>query len=459
VALNVRRISEKSLAAHGESRLRLLTIVRLRWFAILGQIMTVCGVWFWLGFSLPIGYCLAFIALSAWLNVFLAIRFPGRHRLGQMFATAILAYDILQLAGLLYLTGGIENPFAMLIVAPVTVSAATLPPRNTILLGLAAAGATALIAVAHYPLPWEHGIAFELPFVYKSGLLAAVLSTMAFLGLYGWRLAKESREMMAALAATEFVLAREQKLHALDDLAAAAAHELGTPLSTIVLIAKELERDAAGNAAFSEDLALLRGQAQRCREILRKLTKRQDGADPLVGRVGVRELIEEAASPYRSLGKTIEIHARPAPRTSLATAREPMGERRPGMIYGLGNIIENAVEFAAARVDVLAEWTGESLNIVVTDDGPGFPPELIDTIGEPYVTKRGPMGASKRGKSRGLGLGVFIAKTLLERSGASVALENKAPPARGAVVRVAWGRRNFEARTRQPESAAAAAPP
>ncbi len=227
-----------------ESRLRLQTAVRLRWFGVAGQLATVSYVYFGLGFNFDIGMCLALIALTAWLNVFFRLRYSMRTRLGTTFATALLAYDIVQLAALLYLTGGIENPFVFLIVAPVTVSAATLPPRNTIALGVLAAAATSLLVFWYRPLPWFTYGGFELPTLYNVGVLASVLAGMIFLALYVWRLAKEARQMSDALAATEMVLAREQQLHALDGLAAAAAHELGTPLSTIAVVAKELARAA-----------------------------------------------------------------------------------------------------------------------------------------------------------------------------------------------------------------------
>src|SRR5262252_6881510 len=239
------------------SRLRLQTAVRLRWFGVIGQLVTVGVVYLVLGFALPLGICLAFIALSAWLNVFLRIRFPARTRLSTGFATSLLAYDILQLAALLFLTGGTDNPFIFLLVAPVTVSAATLPPRNTIALGLLGALATILLLFYRLPLPWHRTAEFDPPMLYNVGLLASVLSGMMFLALYAWRLAKESRQMADALAATEMVLAREQQLHALDGLAAAAAHELGTPLSTITVIAKELSREAASGSQLADDLGLL----------------------------------------------------------------------------------------------------------------------------------------------------------------------------------------------------------
>jgi two-component system sensor histidine kinase RegB len=430
-----------------ESRLRLQTIVRLRWFAVLGQLTAICIVSVGFRFELPLGYCLAFIAISAWLNVFLTVRFPARHRLSATLATVLLAYDILQLMGLLYLTGGIENPFTMLIVAPVTVSAATLPPRNTIILGAIAVAATGFLVVEHVPLPWYAGQQLVLPTLYKFGLFAAVVASMTFLAFYAWRLSREAQQMSAALAATELVLAREQKLHALDTLAAAAAHELGTPLATIVLVTKELERDLPAGSPLAEDIALLQSQAQRCREILQKLTRQPSEQDPLHASVTVSQLLAEAAEPYRSRSPSIRIDARPSASGAETGIPEPVGERRPGTVYGLGNLIENAVDFAKETVDITARWDERELTIAIADDGPGFPPDIMDTLGEPYVTTR-PSGAPEPGgetEASGLGLGFFIAKTLLERFGATLLLENREPPARGAVVRIQWPREAFEA--------------
>src|SRR6056297_450018 len=252
--------------AMNDSRLRLQTIVRLRWFAVVGQTLAVLVCHFLLGFDLPLGYCLLLIAISAWLNVYLRLRISGRHRLGEMNAVMLLGYDIVQLTGLLFLTGGISNPFVVLLVAPVTVSAATLPLRSTLALGTSALAFAALTIAIHMPLPWSDAAPRpELPNLYKFGQFAAVFATMVFLAVYVRRLASEARQMSAALSATELVLAREQRLHALDGLAAAAAHELGTPLATIALISQELKRDLPANQADNEnlidDLELLRTQA------------------------------------------------------------------------------------------------------------------------------------------------------------------------------------------------------
>ncbi|MEL7303136.1 MAG: sensor histidine kinase, partial [Pseudomonadota bacterium] len=195
-----RRHFNESIRNGSDSRLRLQTIVRLRWFAVAGQLVTVAIVYGYLGFALPLGVCLLLIAVSAWLNVFLRMRFPATHRLSPAFATALLAYDVLQLGALLFMTGGIDNPFTVLIVAPVTVSAATLPTRNTLLLGAIALFVSVILAIWHMPLPWTSPEGFDLPVVYKIGVLASVTACLTFLALYAWRLAKEAREMTTALA-------------------------------------------------------------------------------------------------------------------------------------------------------------------------------------------------------------------------------------------------------------------
>src|SRR6187549_2002711 len=263
----------------GESRLRLQTIVRLRWLAVLGQTITVVGAYWVLGIDLPIGGCLAVIALSAWINVALRIRYPASQRLRSHYAFVMLAYDVLQLAALLYLTGGLENPFAFLLIAPVTVSASTLPIRVTALLGALAIGAATLLTNFHHPLPWFHHSNLLLPFPYVMGVWAAVVSGILFIGFYSWRTAEEARRMAEALAAAEMVLAREQKLSALDGLAAAAAHGLGTPLATIAVVAKELKRELPEEGPHTEDIDLLISQTGRCREILSRLANRDTQAD------------------------------------------------------------------------------------------------------------------------------------------------------------------------------------
>jgi two-component system sensor histidine kinase RegB len=432
----------------GESRLRLQTIVRLRWLAVLGQTITVVGAYWVLGIDLPIGGCLAVIALSAWINVALRIRYPASQRLRSHYAFVMLAYDVLQLAALLYLTGGLENPFAFLLIAPVTVSASTLPIRVTALLGALAIGAATLLTNFHHPLPWFHHSNLLLPFPYVMGVWAAVVSGILFIGFYSWRTAEEARRMAEALAAAEMVLAREQKLSALDGLAAAAAHGLGTPLATIAVVTKELMRDAKPTDPHYDDVVLLRAQAERCREILAELAGGGEQHDLIVSRLTLSHLIEEVVAPHRLVAVPIEVRTAAvedvAPRT--AAAQEPVAERNPGVIYGLGNLVENAIDFAATKVEVEARWSDKAVEIVIADDGAGFPPNVLEQLGEPFVTTRPAQGWRQEAPDEhiGMGLGFFIAKTLLERSGAMLALANRSQG--GAKVTVTWPRAKFEQR-------------
>jgi two-component system sensor histidine kinase RegB len=443
----VRTVSVPNWLRQDDSQLRLQTIVRLRWLAVLGQSITVIGAYWVLDIHLPIAGCLAVIALSAWLNVVLRIRYPASHRLKSGYAFVMLGYDILQLAALLYLTGGLENPFAFLLIAPVTVSASTLPLRITVALGALAIAAATVLTSFHHPLPWFHNTNLLLPFPYVMGVWAAVVSGILFIGFYSWRTAEEARRMAKALAAAEMVLAREQKLSALDGLAAAAAHGLGTPLATIAVVTKELMRDAKPSDPHYEDLVLLRAQAERCRDILAELAGGGEQQDLIVSRLPVSHLIEEVVSPHRLVGVPIEVTTGPMQDgPSAGSAAEPITQRNPGMIYGLGNLVENAVDFAASRVEIDARWSQDEVKFVIADDGAGFPPNVLEQLGEPFVTTRASPGDGQEAPDEhiGMGLGFFIAKTLLERSGATLQLANKLPPGGGAVVTVVWPRGRFE---------------
>ncbi len=258
---------------HPRRNVRLDTLVRLRWLAIIGQTTAVLVVYYGLDFPLPIWACLAVIALSAWLNVALRLRFHMTQRLEPDRAAWLLAFDIAELAVLLFLTGGLQNPFAFLFLGPVLLSATALPPRFTLMLGAFAVLCATVLVFVHYPLPWDSDDPLQLPPIYMMGVWLSILLAIGFIGVYAWQITEESRQLADALAATELVLAREQHLSQLDGLAAAAAHELGTPLSTISVIAKELENAIAANAPHGDDVRLLREQATRCRDILAKITE------------------------------------------------------------------------------------------------------------------------------------------------------------------------------------------
>jgi two-component system sensor histidine kinase RegB len=433
-------------------RLRLDTLVRLRWLAIVGQAAAVAGVYFGLGFPLPFGWCLLAIAVSAWLNLGLQISHPASHRLGENAATVLLAFDILQLAVLLYLTGGLQNPFAMLFLAPVLISAAALPPERTLGLGVLAVGSATLLVLVHRPLPWYPGQTLNLPFLYVTGVWAAILLGTGFTAIYAWRVAEEARQLAQALSATELILAREQHLSQLDGLAAAAAHELGTPLATIALVAKELNHALPKDGPVGEDLRLLLDQVERCRSILTKLTSLGQDGSGFLETVTLTHLVEEIVAPHRSLGVPIEVNLK-------GDGPEPMGSRSPGVLYGLANILDNAIDFAGSQVRIEASWSAAEVQLTVRDDGPGYAPDVLLRLGEPYVTTRSASQQMEDGEAgSGLGLGVFIAKTLLERSGAQLTFSNAAPPETGAVARIIWPRPAFE-REAKPLSQGMSHPP
>jgi two-component system sensor histidine kinase RegB len=424
--------------SHPRRNVRLDTLVRLRWLAVIGQSTAVLVVYYGLDFPLPIWACLAVIALSAWLNVALRLRFHMTQRLEPDRAAWLLAFDVAELAVLLFLTGGLQNPFAFLLLGPVLLSATALPPRFTLLLGAFAVACATVLVFTHYPLPWDSDDPLRLPPIYMMGVWLSILLGMGFIGVYSWQITEESRQLADALAATELVLAREQHLSQLDGLAAAAAHELGTPLSTISVIAKELVNAIRADAPHGDDVRLLREQATRCRDILAKLTELSSSGGEPFEHMPLTALIEEVVAPHRNFGVVIDV-ALPAERQY-----EPVGARNPAILYGLGNLLENAVDFARERVVVGAHWDDDVVEVTITDDGPGFAPEIMDRIGEPYVTSRRRNADEADEVSAGLGLGFFIAKTLLERSGATLSFENRAILERGAIVHVRWTRSDFE---------------
>ncbi len=414
---------------------RLDTLVRLRWLSVIGQTLAVLIVYFGFEFDLPIWASLAVIALSAWLNIALRIRFRHARRIEPDRAAWLLAFDIAQLAIMMFLTGGLQNPFAFFFLGPVLLSATALPPRMTMMLGAFAMICATLLAFFHYPLPWTDADRPVFPNDYLFGIWLSMLLAIFVIGIYARQIAEEQRQLADAFAATELVLAREQHLSQIDGLAAAAAHALGTPLSTISVVAKELELELGPNSPHAEDIALLREQIQRCRDILAKLNELSGEGEPF-DRMPLPALIEEVVAPHRNFGIEIGVNL-PSDETT------PSGARNPAILYGLGNLLENAVDFAREKVEVTADWDDEEISIIISDDGPGFAPEVMSRIGEPYVRsrRRRRMYASD---DTGLGLGFFIAKTLLERSGATLTFVNRPFPRRGAVVTIRWARSDFE---------------
>ena len=419
-------------------RLRLATLTRLRWLSVAGQTAVCVFVAWGLWFPYPVGLCFVLIALSAGLNLFLGFRYPHSRRLSSWAAVGVLTFDILQPSGLLFLTGGVQNPFAIFLIVPAMMAAATQPPLTTAGLSVLAVAAATLLAFFHLPLPWPEGQDPTLPYTYVGGLWFAIVTTLLFSAIYIYRVAAEARILSDALGATELVLQREQHLSALDGLAAAAAHELGTPLATIALVAKEMGRVTPAGDPQREDVELLMAQSERCRDILRQLTSLSSSSEQHMARLPVLSLIEEVSEPHRDFGIAIRVEA------GERGDGQPVMRRNAGVVYGLGNIVENAVDFAEREVVIRVSWTEAGVRLLVLDDGPGFSAETLARIGDPYMSNRDPR---ERKGGGGLGLGLFIAKTLLERSGATIVFGNRRDAeGPGASVEIFWSHETFTSR-------------
>jgi two-component system sensor histidine kinase RegB len=419
-------------------RLRVDTLIILRWIAIAGQTIAVLGTHFYFKFDFPLGLCFVAIATSAAINISLRLATSRSFRLGDAQAAILLGYDVLQLSSLLYLTGGLTNSFSMLLLAPIMISAVSLPRKLTFILVILMIGSATLLTVDFLPLPWRQGDRPSFPLLYRTSILSALTLSAAFISVYATRVSDEARLLSAALAATELVLEREQHLSQLDGLAAAAAHELGTPLATITLITKELQKSAPATApALSDDLALLAQEAARCREILRKLASLGADDGSVLNVMSLEALIEEVVGPQRNFGVTVDV-------VKGGSSTEPVCPRNPGILYGLGNLVENAIDFATSKVRIEARWSRDVVSIAIEDDGPGFSPAVLSRLGDPYVSDASGKRRTKTAADAGLGLGLFIAKTLLERSGANVQTENVEPPRTGARVIISWPRSSFE---------------
>ena len=428
------------------SWIRLRTMILLRWFAIIGQLTAITVAQRMYNLQLELGLCYLAVGVSVIGNLIAIFVFPENKRLSESENFLMVMFDLLQLCFLLYLTGGLHNPFSLLVLGPVTVSAAVLSLRSTILLGVTAFLLVSGMVFFHLPLRTEMGFILRVPDVFIFGQWAAISIALIFISVYSRRITREMHSMSDALSATQMALARAQKLNDLGGVVAAAAHELGTPLATIKLTSAELIEELDDRPDLQEDARLIREQADRCRDILRSMGRA--GKDDLhMRQAPLVEVIREAGEPHLGRGKDILIEERPGPGGEYA---QPQILRRPEVIHGLRNLIQNAVDFARSRIWIEAMWTDDVISIRIVDDGQGFPTHLIGRIGDPFVRKRRSERDRKtRPEYEGMGLGLFIAKTLLERTGAELSFANGSDPflpsseqseRRGAIVEVVWPR-------------------
>lgn len=435
----------------GSGWLRLRTLVLLRWLAIFGQLTAILAAAQIYAIQLPLGWCFLTIGAAIIANIVSISIFPQNRLLSEDQALAALLFDLAQLSFLLFLTGGLANPFALLVLTPVTISASALALRPTLILGASAILFVSVIAVINIPLRYADGREFLLPGLFEFGFWLSLVIGVVFLGLYSRRIGTEMRSMSDALLATQMALAREQKLTDLGGVVAAAAHELGTPLATIKLVSSEMIDELADHPEMLEDARLIRDQADRCRDILRSMGKA--GKDDLhLRNAPLSAILREAAEPHLERGKAVIIDI-----ALQADLREPNIRRRPELIHGLRNLVQNAVDFSRSTVWIDADWSESRLVLRIIDDGNGFPAQVIGRIGDPFVrSRRAEVSTQERPEYEGMGLGLFIAKTLLERTGAELSFanaadpflsENERPSRCGAIVEVIWSSSDLLATT------------
>lgn len=429
---------------------RLRTLINLRWLAIAGQSGAVLFASMQLELSLNIGLCILAIGSAILFNIASTIVYPENKRLSERETMLTLLFDLSQLVFLLFLTGGLNNPFALLILAPVTISATALRLQSTLFLGLMAIFLISVVANFHIPLRTQQGFILRMPDLFVSGFWIALVIGVVFLASYARRVTLETHSMSQALLATQMALSREQKLTDLGGVVAAAAHELGTPLATIMLVSSELREELDGHPDLKDDAQLIRDQADRCRDILRDMG-RTGKDDMLMHHSPISTLVHEAAEPHEDRGSCLHFSYGGA---AVQPADQPQIHRQPEIIHGLRNLIQNAVDFSSANVWIDMLWSDDKITIIIADDGKGYPADLIGRIGDPFMRKRrSEKDKSQRPSYEGMGLGLFIAKTLLERTGAKITFANgsdpflrseEIPERCGAIVNVSWPRAVIE---------------
>ena len=427
--------------------IRLRTMIFIRWVAISGQLAAIIIAYQYFDLALDLSLCFFAVGISVLANITASLFFPESKRLSELENVFMILFDLFQLAFLLYLTGGLNNPFSFLLVAPVVVSAAALKRQSTIIIGSAAILIVTLLSSFYVPLENQAGKLLSIPDIFLFGNWIAIITGVVFLAFYSTRVTSELNTMSDALFATQTALSREQKLTDLGGVVAAAAHELGTPLATIKLTSSELIEELKNFPELLDDALLIRDQADRCGNILNSMGS--TGKDDLqMHQALLAEIIREAAEPHSKRGITIETKISDDHKGGID---EPHLIRRPEIIHGLRNMIQNAVDFATSKVWVESSWTKETITIIIADDGYGYPANLLGRLGDPFLTAK--IGKQNRQGYEGMGLGLFIAKTLLERTGAKISFMNghrnqtsnqsKVEPS-GAIVEINWPRNKVE---------------
>ena len=409
------------------------TLVTLRYIAIFGQLFAINIVYNYLDLTFPVieSHIIIFIGLSTNLYLQLKIR---SNQLKDVYASLFLIYDLIQLSALLYLTGGILNPFSFLLIIPAIVSSTFLSMGTTIILGCFTSILLLLITYFYLPLPGIQEDILTFPVFYKTGILIAIIIGLIFLSYFGVRFAGETKKRSEAFNKLQEVISKEYELESLGGQAAAAAHSLGTPLATISVVAKELKKDIGENTEYSKDIDLLISQTKRCSEILKKISRKQIEDDQFISSVKTEDLIEEIINSFKETSSK---------KINLICEEDKNKiniKRIPEIIYGFRNFIGNAVKFSKSKVSIYLKSNMTTISIIINDDGPGFPEDIKDVLGEPYIKSK----SKEVSLNSGLGLGTFLGKTLLEKQGAKLYFSRDTKLG-GASVVISWDIINIKA--------------
>ena len=406
-------------------RLDKKTVVILRWIALIGQLITIYIVHFFVGFELPLIYCSLTIFFGGITNIFIQFNFK-KNQLSNIESTILLFYDVIQLSVLIYLTGGVTNPFIIFLIVPAIISSTLLNLASTFFLSIITIMSLLLLTFNYFPLPSDGDIHFHVPDYYIYSIPSALTIVLIFLNYFGFRFGYEARKRGNALNRLELVLAKEQQLDLIGHQAAAAAHSLGTPLSTITVIAKELKKEVGKNKEYIQDIDTLLEQAKKCGDILKKISQNKIVDDEYVANITLQDLLYEITRSFEEISdKKINLNV------SKSVKKIPI-KRSPEITYGIRNFVGNAVKFSKKNIDINLVSDDIQTSIQISDDGPGFPDDIFEIIGEPYISSK-----SKKLKSKsGLGLGTFIGKTLLERKKAIIEFSKSTRG--GALVEISW---------------------
>ncbi len=411
-------------------RLEKKTVVILRWIALIGQLLTIYFVHFFIGFNLPLIFCSLTIFCGGLTNIFIQFNFR-KNQLSNIESTILLFYDVIQLAVLIYLTGGVTNPFIIFLIVPALISSTLLNLASTLFLSIITIMCLTLLTFNYYPLPSEGNLHFHVPEYYIYSIPSALVIALIFLNYFGFRFGYEARRRGNALNKLELVLAKEQELESIGHQAAAAAHSLGTPLSTITVIAKELKKEIINNKEFKDDIETILEQAKKCGNILKKISQNQIVDDEYVKNITLQDLLFEITKSFESITeKNLNLNLENAKKRILI-------KRSAELTYGIRNFVGNAVKFSKKNININLVGNNQTTTLQISDDGPGFPEDIYKIIGEPYISTK-----SKKLKSKaGLGLGTFIGKTLLERKKANIEFLKSSNG--GALVEISWNNKDF----------------